>query len=131
MMIRIWLKNSCQWLLFAGLLWTILIAPLQATNAADLVTLTVLNPRADIKGPQPIPPASRLRTLEGKKIGVINNSKLGADLLQPELEKALKTAVPMVQLKSYSISYLGFEGKDEALREAAHNSDGIILFLGD
>ncbi len=101
------------------------------TPAASQVTLTVMNPRADLQGPTPIPLAPRLRTLEGKRIGLVNNTKENATLLQPELEKALREMLPSAKLKSGSLSYRPFENKDRALEELAKNSDGIILLFGD
>jgi len=95
------------------------------------VSLTVLNPRAEIQGPKPIPVSPRLRSLEGKKIGLINNTKESATLLQPEMERALKESIPRVELKSWSIYYRPFENKDKALLEAAQACDGVILLLGD
>ncbi len=99
--------------------------------AGSQITLTVMNPRADLQGPTPIPLAPRLRTLEGKRIGLVNNTKENATLLQPELEKALREMLPSAKLKSGSLSYRPFENKDRALEELAKNSDGIILLIGD
>ena len=109
----------------------LVILPFQAALAASPVTLTVLNPQAEVKEVPEVPPAARLRSLEGKKIGLINNTKLGAMILQPELEKALQGAFSNVQLKSWVISHVPFEDKSKALKEVARASDGVILFLGD
>jgi hypothetical protein len=100
-------------------------------HAAGQATLTVMNPRADLRGPTPVPLAPRLRTLEGRRIGLINNTKENATLLQPELEKALREMLPSAILKSWSISYRPFENKNRALEEPAKNSDGILLLIGD
>jgi hypothetical protein len=100
-------------------------------HAGSPVTLTVMNPRADLQGPAPIPLAPRLRTLEGRRIGLINNTKENATLLQPELEKALREKLPSAQLQSWSISYRPFENKNRALEEAAKDSEAIILLFGD
>jgi hypothetical protein len=100
-------------------------------HAGSQVTLAVMNPRADLQGPTPIPLAPRLRTLEGQRIGLINNTKENATLLQPELEKALREMLPSAKLKSWSISYRPFENKNRALEEPAKDSDGIILLFGD
>lgn len=100
-------------------------------HAGSPVTLAVMNPRADLQGPTPIPLAPRLRTLEGQRIGLINNTKENATLLQPELEKALREMFPSAKLKSWSISYRPFENKNRALEEPAKESDGIILLFGD
>jgi hypothetical protein len=100
-------------------------------NAGSQVTLTVMNPRAELRGPKPIPLSPRLRSLDGQRIGLINNTKDNAALLQPELEKALKALLPKAKLQSWSISYRPFENKEKALEEAAKGSDAIILFIGD
>jgi hypothetical protein len=107
---------------------TISAAPL---SAATTQILEVLNPRAEVKTVDPILPAPRLSNLEGQRIGIINNTKLGADVLQPELEKMLLEAAPTIKLKSWVISHIPFEGKEKALKDAATASDGIILLLGD
>lgn len=99
--------------------------------AGSQVTLTVMNPRAELQGPKPIPLSPRLRSLNGLRIGLINNTKENAALLQPELEKAIKAILPKVEIKSWSISYRPFENKERALEEAAKGSDAIILFIGD
>lgn len=109
-------------------LCAIAAAPL---TAAATRTLEVLNPRAEVKAVDPVLPAPRLSKLDGQKIGIINNTKLGADVLQPELEKMLREAVPTIKLKSWVISHIPFEGKEKALKDAAKASDGIILLLGD
>jgi hypothetical protein len=89
---------------------TIAAAPLPA---AATRTLEVLNPRAEVKAVDPVLPAPRLSKLEGQWIGIINNTKLGADVLQPELEKMLLETAPTIKLKSWVISHIPFEGKDE------------------
>jgi len=114
-----------------GLLAVPVFSQFEEAIAEGLVTLTVMNPRAAVQGPKPIPASPRLHSLEGKKIGLINNTKESATLLQPELEKALKELIPTVQLKSWSVYYRPFENKDKSLMEAAKASDGVILLLGD
>lgn len=99
--------------------------------ASGSVTLKVLNPRAEVQKVKPVPISPRLQSLEGKKIGLINNTKLGADILQPELEKVLRETIPTVQLRSWVVSHVDFENKGKTLKEIAKASDGIILFLGD
>ncbi len=121
--------------LLRSFLWVALLAVssglAMSAYAGSQVTLTVMNPRADLQRPAPIPLAPRLRALEGKRIGLINNTKENAMLLQPELEKALREMLPSAKLKSGSLSYRPFENKDRALEELAKNSDGMILLFGD
>lgn len=100
-------------------------------RAGSPVILTVMNPRAELRGPNPVTLSPRLRTLEGKRIGLINNTKDNAALLQPELEKALREFLPTGEIKSWSIPYRPSETKAINLEEAARGSDGIILFIGD
>ncbi len=121
------------------MLWSFLLVALFTASgslamnvyAGSQVTLTVMNPRAGLQGPASIPLAPRLRALEGKRIGLINNTKENAMLLLPELEKALREMLPSAKLKSGSLSYRPFENKERALEELAKNSDGIILLFGD
>jgi hypothetical protein len=110
----------------------ILIIPLtKQAIAASPFMLTVMNPQAEIKEIKEVPPSARIRSLDGKKIGLINNTKLGATMLQPEIEKTIRVLFPNVQLKSWIISHVPFEDKSKALKEVAQASDGVILFLGD
>ena len=104
--------------------------PKQAISASPFM-LTVINPQAEIKEMKEVPPSPRMRGLDGKKIGLINNTKLGATMLQPEIEKTIRELFPKVKLKSWIISHVPFEEKSKALKEVAQASDGVVLFLGD
>ncbi len=125
------LINSGILVILTGFLMISVFPGLEEAIAGEPLTLTVMNPRAEVQGPEPVPVSPRLRSLEGRKIGLINNTKDSANLLQPHLEKALKEMVPTVQLQSWSIYYRPFENKDRALTEAAKGSDGVILLFGD
>ena len=107
-----------------------MLLPKQAVSASPF-RLTVMNPQAEIKEIKEVPPSPRMRSLDGKKIGLINNTKLGATMLQPEIEKTMRELSPKVKLKSWIISHVPFEEKSKALKEVAQASDGVILFLGD
>jgi hypothetical protein len=98
---------------------------------ANPVTLKVLNPRAEVQEFSPVSQSPRLHSLDGKKIGLINNAKLGANILHAQLEKVLLKIIPSVQLKTWTISHVAFENKEKGLQEVAKASDGVILFLGD
>jgi len=91
----------------------------------------VLSPRVDFEKAAPLTMVPRLADLSGKKIGIINNTKAGADAFQPYLEEVLKEAVPTIELKIWSISYNAYEGKEEDLKEVAEASDGVIVLIGD
>jgi len=111
--------------------------PVEVTKIVEVpaeagpVTLEVLSPRVDFEKAAPLTMVPRLADLSGKKIGIINNTKAGADAFQPYLEEVLKEAVPTIELKIWSISYNAYEGKEEDLKEVAEASDGVIVLIGD
>ena len=93
--------------------------------------MRVLDPRGEIFTPPAKPIAVRLKTLVGKKIGILSNTKPGADAFQPYLEKALKEGIPKIEFKTFVISYNAYPGKEKELRALAEWSDGVIGLLGD
>ena len=95
------------------------------------VKLEVLDPRGELFTPPVTPINSRLNTLSGKKIGILNNTKPGADAFQPYMEKALKQAVPTVETKTWVIPYNAYPDKEKDLKALAEWSDGVIGLLGD
>jgi hypothetical protein len=116
-------------LFFLGLLtFPPLILP---KGASAEVKLEVLDPRGELYTlpVQPINP--RLSSLAGKKIGIMNNGKPGADAFQPHLEKALKAVVPDVQLRTWGIAYNVYPDKAKDLKAVAEWSDAVIGLLGD
>lgn len=116
-------------LAFLGLLtMTSLIFP---RGAVAEVKLEVLDPRGELFAPpvQSINP--RLSSLAGKKIGIMNNGKAGADAFQPHLEKALKGVAPGAQLRTWGIAYNAYPDKAKDLKAMADWSDAVIGLLGD
>lgn len=112
---------------------TILIGVLMLSDvpAAAQVILNILSPRGDIFVPPVTPISARLSSLAGKKIGILNNSKAGADAFQPYLEKALKEAIPDLQFRTWGIPFNVYPGKDKDLKAMAEWSDAVIGILGD
>jgi len=99
--------------------------------AAEQFKLEILDPRAEIFTPPQVPVSPRLSTLAGKKIGILNNTKPGADSFLPFMQKALKEAFPTVEFKTFQISYNAYPGKEKDLKALADWSDGVIGILGD
>ena len=95
------------------------------------VKLEVLDPRGELFTPPVTPINSRLNTLSGKKIGILNNTKPGADAFQPYMEKALKEAVPGIETKTWVIPYNAYPDKEKDLKALAEWGDGVIGLLGD
>lgn len=104
---------------------------IQEAVAQGQAKLEVLDPRGELFLPPVMSISARLSTLAGKKIGIINNGKAGADAFQPFLEKALKEAVPTVQIRRWGIAYNAYPGKEKDFQEVAKWSDGVIGLLGD
>ena len=96
------------------------------------VTLKVLTPRGKIAETAQIPASRRLGELRGKKIGVLNNSKIGGEMLLPYLEEALKKRIPSIQLRIWKVPFAASQDlKEPKLKEIAEYSDGVIALMGD
>ena len=127
-----WIKNFLIVTTLIGFFMILAIPSPKEAIAASPLTLTVMNPQAEIKELPEVFSSARLRSLDGERIGLINNTKnVWAMMLQPEIEKAIREVFPNVQLKSWIISHVPFENKLQALKEVVKASDGVILFLGD
>jgi hypothetical protein len=118
--------------LFFSLLAAALLVPaLPVLAAAADVELRVYDPRAERWTPPSNPIQPRLSTLNGKKIALINNTKPGADYIDPFVEKVLKEKFPEVEIKVFVISYNAYPTKAEDLRAVAEWADGVVGTLGD
>lgn len=125
-------KRACGLILLAGTVFGIFFTGIVVSaDAAPLVKLKVLDPRAEISTPPPVPISARLSSLSGKKIGILNNTKEGARAFQPYLEKMLKEVEPTVELKTWTIPYNDYATKEKDLQEIAKWSDAVIGFIGD
>ncbi|MFC1967295.1 hypothetical protein ACFLV2_01440 [Chloroflexota bacterium] len=73
-----------------------------------------------------------MKTLEGKKIGVINNTKNGGEILWPFIEEELRKRYPKVEFREWRIGFAFVpEEKEPMLQEVTAYSDGVIAFMGD
>jgi hypothetical protein len=107
------------------------LAVSQDAYAASTVTLKVLDPRGELFSTPASPINPRLKTLEGKKIGILNNTKPGADSFLPYLMQVLKESYPTIEFKAWNISYNVYPNKARDLKELAAWSDGVIGLMGD
>jgi hypothetical protein len=134
----LWRKDSCQEesgglfmtkrlnrLLFMACLMTSIC---WASPAVARVTLEVLNPQAEIPPPPAVGRlAPRVGDLAGKRVGLIANSKPGAELFLTEIEELLKTSAPdatVVRLRMMNV-------RPEQAKSLASKIDTFIHATGD
>jgi len=102
-----------------------------SSYAATEAQIKVLDPRGELYSAPAMPINVRLQTLTGKKIGILNNTKPGADSFLPFLLQALKEAYPTIEFKTWTIPYNVYPNKANDLKALAAWSDGVIGLLGD
>ena len=96
------------------------------------VKLQVMNPRGKTSQVVKKPISPRLETLESKKIGVINNTKSGGQILWPYVEADLKKRYPGIEFQSWRIGFAFLqERKEPLLREVADYADAVVGHMGD
>ena len=96
------------------------------------VTLKVLNPRGIVTERREVSLSNRLGDLNGKKIGVLNNTKIGGEMLLPYLIETLNKRSPTIQLRTWRIpTSLSPDQREPRVRELAEYSDGVIVLIGD
>ena len=96
------------------------------------VTLDVLSPVAPDENIAQVAAPETLAQLDGKRIGILNNIKPGAHMLQPYIEKHLKERIPEVQFRAWMVPFSTPQSdKDRLLAEISDFSDGVIALVGD
>lgn len=94
------------------------------------ITLNVLNPRGKIENTPRFSASPRLKTLAGKKIGVLKFGVWGVtDKIWPQVEVALKKRVENIQFREWSFM-AGPGSREDRLKEIVEYSDGVIVMLG-
>ncbi len=101
------------------------------SHASPEVTLTVLDPRAQRWAPEARPIQPRLKTLAGKKIAIVNNTKPGASYIRPHIIEVLKEKYPDIEFKEFVISYNAYPKKTEDLKAVSIWADAVVGMLGD
>ena len=97
----------------------------------DLITLNVLNPRGDIKVAK-TSTSTRLSSLDGKKIGILENNKPGALMLLPFLVEGIKNRVSDVDIRVWKIPrHWSDEEKKPLLKGISEYADAVIGLMGE
>jgi hypothetical protein len=97
----------------------------------DPFHLKVMNPTGGAEGPSLLPNAPRLKSLDGKKIGILRNRVPVGQIFYPYLDKALKSRMPGAEFRTWEISVLGdADFRAAKLKEIADSSDGVIVAMG-
>jgi hypothetical protein len=97
----------------------------------DTITLNVLNPVSDVHVVN-TSTSTRLSSLEGKRIGILENNKPGALMLLPFLQQGIKKQVPHVEMRVWKIPRHWSEAeKEPLLREIAGYGDAFIGLMGE
>jgi hypothetical protein len=92
--------------------------------------IQILNPRGDSSTPRLIMPSSRLKSLEGKTIGII---KFGtgaglAEQVYPLLVESLQKRITGVTIKTWP-AMVAPEARDARMKEIAASCDAVIVML--
>lgn len=99
--------------------------------AAGNVELKVLDPRGDLLTNPSVPINPRLKSLDGKKIGILKNTKPGADDFAPAMIQVLKEVYPTLEFKMWSVPYNDYPNKANDLKEIVAWSDAVVGMMGD
>ena len=96
------------------------------------VSIEVMNPLVPDEGVQEVVATTTLGNINGARIGFLNNTKPGADMLQPFIERELKKRFPNLQLQSWTVPFPTPQpAKDLILQQIAESSDAVIAGVGD
>jgi hypothetical protein len=97
----------------------------------DILSLNVLSPKGDVKVSQTAT-STRLSSLDGKKIGILENNKPGALMLLPYLLEGIKKQVAGVEIRVWKIPrHWSDEEKEPLLKEISGYSDAVIGLMGE
>ena len=75
--------------------------------------------------------APRLPTLAGSRLGIIDDSKLNADVLLEELAEVLRTRYEIAEVRWHRKPSASRPADPTALRGLAEHCDSVIIAVGD
>ena len=95
-----------------------------------MATITVLDPTAE-PNPVRVPLAERPDTLEGKRLGLLNNSKPNVTLLFETLEECLRERYNLAGVVRRIKPSSGIPTETSVLDELARECDVAVVAIGD
>ncbi len=95
------------------------------------VVLEVLNPRGEIPPVQAIGLTPRLKDLNGKKVGLIDNGKVGAGTFLDAVEEELKKRLPGIVVLRFKKPGRTTAASPKFYPEVAKKVDAFIYATGD
>ncbi len=95
------------------------------------VAIEVLNPRGEVLPPQAMGLTPRLKDLDGKKIGLIDNGKVGAGYFLDAVQEELKRRLPGVTIVRFKKPGSTTAAAPKFYPEVAKKMDTFIYATGD
>ncbi len=101
---------------------------------AEIVTvrnMRLVNPRGTDLDPGEFHLNARPSTLDGKRLGLMENSKANSDKVLHELGEALKQKYDLADVKFYSKHSASLPTKPEVIQNILNEVDVLITGVGD
>lgn len=92
--------------------------------------MIVLDPRLK-KTSRMVTPAPRLKTLEGKRVGILWNNRLGGDRLLKHVGKLLQEQHGVSEIYFTKKTFVGNAAPGEVLNDIVSRVDAAICGVGD
>lgn len=93
-------------------------------------TIELLSPVGVVAG-NAVPLAKRVRTLEGRVVGLLNNSKSGTRPFLDRVEELLRSEQGASRIIRYDKKAAALPAPDEMLDAATHECDVVINGIAD
>jgi hypothetical protein len=93
-------------------------------------TIELLSPAAAVV-PNPVPLAKRLATLEGRVVGLLNNSKAGTRPFLDRVEELLRREHGVTEVIRYDKKAAALPAPDEMVEAAVGECDVVINGIAD
>ncbi len=92
--------------------------------------IELLDPTVEVKA-QPIGYVDRPRSLEGKRVGLIENTKFNSDRLLQKIGDLLKTEYGAVETRLFHKHNASVPAHEEIIQEIRKTCDVMVAGIGD